>query len=180
MFYGEHFYNEDALELQKLNSVPLPYSSINPFLLRQPIAPNIAASQTHFKLTSKVIAEKIQPLRELPVDYLLVEGLGGWMVPINDQETMADVARALDISIIIVVGLRIGCLNHALLTLESLKKSDFNIAGWIANSIDPHMLAKQDNVRTLQTWINSSFLGYIPYAPHKLDDSFLKLESLLE
>jgi dethiobiotin synthetase len=98
----------------------------------------------------------------LPVDLLLVEGAGGWRVPLNNRETLADVARELNCSVVIVVGLRLGCLNHALLTAEAVRRDGMPIAGWVGNIIDPQMPRLDENIATLKRLFNEPCLGIVP------------------
>jgi dethiobiotin synthetase len=98
----------------------------------------------------------------LPVDLLLVEGAGGWRVPLNNRETLADVPRELNCSVVIVVGLRLGCLNHALLTAEAIRRDGLHIAGWVGNVIDPQMPRLDENIATLQRLFTEPCLGVVP------------------
>ena len=102
----------------------------------------------------------------MPVDMVVVEGAGGWRVPINSRETLADVARELECAVIVVVGMRLGCLNHALLTMEAIRRDGLQIAGWVANILDPEMPRLQENIDTLKQCINEPCLGTVP----RLDD----------
>jgi dethiobiotin synthetase len=98
----------------------------------------------------------------LPVDMLLVEGAGGWRVPINNRETLADVAMELNCQVVIVVGLRLGCINHALLTAETVRRDGLQIAGWVGNIIDPQMPRLDENIATLKRLIREPCLGIVP------------------
>jgi dethiobiotin synthetase len=102
----------------------------------------------------------------MPVDMVVIEGAGGWRVPINSRETLADVARELECAVIVVVGMRLGCLNHALLTMEAIRGDGLRIAGWVANILDPEMPRLQENIDTLKQCINEPCLGTVP----RLDD----------
>lgn len=149
--------NEDALCLQQAASVKLPYHQVNPLAFKPPIAPHIAAQQIGEKLTVKKLISACQPALDYKADVLIVEGFGGWYAPLNGQETMADFVKALDLSVILVVAIRLGCLNHALLTHRTILNDGINFAGWIANRIDDNMLVVEENVKTLLNWLGDEF-----------------------
>ncbi len=144
--------NSDALILQKAASIKLPYTEVNPITFAPPIAPHIAAAQVNQKLTVKKLITACQPALNYKSDVLIIEGVGGWYVPLNDKETMADFVKALDLSVILIVSIRLGCLNHALLTHHAITTSGVKYAGWIANCIEPDMLALEENIETLSNW----------------------------
>jgi dethiobiotin synthetase len=98
----------------------------------------------------------------LPLDLIVIEGAGGWRVPLNDRETLADVAREMNCPVVLVVGMRLGCLNHALLTAEAIRADGLVIAGWVANIIDPDMLRLEENIATLKRLFNEPCLGTVP------------------
>ena len=150
-------YNEDALLLQENSSLKLDYSLVNPFAFNQAVSPNIACNN----LTVEKIWIKLQETLLTKADICIIEGIGGWFTPLNNQETMADlVAKFQDIEIILVVGLRLGCLNHSLLTYQAINRP---IAGWIANVIDPKMEAIEENIATVKQYISEPYLGMVPY-----------------
>lgn len=155
--------SEDANQLQQAASIALPYSTINPIAFVPAIAPHIAAAHANQALSVKNILQLCQPALASNVDYLLVEGIGGWKVPLNTQETLADFAIALGFPVILVVGMRLGCLNHAILTWENMLSANTNIAGWIANCIEPDMPYLQDNIETLKQYIKNPLLGIVPH-----------------
>ena len=153
----------DALLLQQHASVVLPYDVINPIAFEPAIAPHIAAQQVGFLLTQKNILEKCREALDVPADIHLVEGAGGWLVPLHEHEFLADFAEALGAEIILVVGMRLGCINHALLTVESIKNRGCVLKGWVANCIDPLMHHLQENIDTLKCSIAAPLLGVVPY-----------------
>jgi dethiobiotin synthetase len=160
--------NEDAAWLAQESSLLLPYEIINPFLLSAPLSPHISAAREHVYLDAKKISAACKATYQYPVDYLFIEGAGGWHVPINDTQTMADVAEQLDIPVIVVVGLRLGCLNHALLTVDHILNKNIPIAGFVANQIQATpQEALAENIATLQQRINAPLLGVIPYSINK-------------
>ncbi len=152
-------YNEDALILQQASSHSLPYDVINPFAFLQPIAPHIAAQQQNISLSVTKLIDHTQEALAAPADLHVIEGFGGWHAPLNMQETMADYAVQLNCEVILVVGIRLGCLNHAILTEKAIINSGAKCIGWIANMIAPDMLCKHENIQTLKTWLTTPCLG---------------------
>jgi dethiobiotin synthetase len=162
---GEQWVNEDALELQASSSLDLEYGLVNPFLMRMPIAPHIAATQAGLKLTVADFTAHFEKLRTLDADLTIVEGAGGWAVPINDSETLADVCVALHMPAILVVGMRLGCLNHASLTADAICAEGIELAGWVANCLEPEMAAQDENLGFLRRRLPGPCLGVVPCMP---------------
>jgi dethiobiotin synthetase len=158
--------NDDALQLQSAASHKISYQQINPVALEPAIAPHIAASEAGKRLTAARLTGFCRGISLLPVDLVVLEGAGGWRVPINERETLADVACELNCAVIIVVGMRLGCLNHTLLTIEAIRRDGLQIAGWVANIIDPEMPRLNENIDTLKQRIAEPCLGTVP----KLED----------
>ena len=154
--------NDDALRLQQQASVELEYALINPYCFAPPIAPHIAAEQAGVRMDINEIYNKYNKIREIS-DCVLVEGAGGWQVPLNADENLADLAVALDLEVILVVAIRLGCLNHALLTAESITNSGCELAGWVANHLLPVSEAAAANVRALDLRLACPRLGSITY-----------------
>lgn len=154
--------NEDALILQQQSSIKIDYEQINPYAFAPAIAPHIAAEQAGVTIDIQQIAETYNALSQ-QANWVIVEGVGGWQVPLNENETVADLARALDLPVILVVGLRLGCINHALLSAESIQQSGLKLAGWIANHIDPQMAEQKQNLLSIQQRIDAPLLGIVPY-----------------
>lgn len=157
--------NEDALQLQQHMTQPLDYEQINPFALRAAIAPHLAAQQEGRRLLVSRMAGLVRGALMEPADFTVVEGAGGWYVPLNERETMADLVRELQLPVILVVGLRLGCLNHALLTARAIAQEGLPLAGWVANIIDPDMSEPAANIQTLQQRLSAPCLGVIPFSP---------------
>jgi dethiobiotin synthetase len=155
--------NDDAIELMRASSVKLPYSTVNPVCLPEPVSPHISARLSGRRVDVHSLIEACKPGMETETDLTLIEGAGGWRVPLNDNETLADFAKALQLPVILVVGLRLGCLNHACLSAEAIAHDGLNLAGWIANSIDPEMRAHDDNIQSLISRIDAPLLGHIPF-----------------
>jgi dethiobiotin synthetase len=153
--------NNDALQLQQQSSVELPYALINPYAFGPPIAPHIAASLAGVTISSNTIRSAFEEIAG-KADCVLVEGVGGWQVPLNADETLADLARNLGLDVILVVGIRLGCLNHALLTAESIVSSGCIPAGWVANRLPPGADYTAENINTLKSRLSFRFLGEVP------------------
>lgn len=143
-------YNDDALALQQAASIKLDYDWVNPFAFEPPIAPHIAAMQENKSITIASLSEKLMHALNTPADIRIIEGAGGWLLPLNERETMADFVAQENFAVILVVGMRLGCLNHALLTAHAIHTAKVNCIGWIANCIDPNMPHLQENIATLK------------------------------
>lgn len=155
--------NEDACSLQQAASINLPYEVVNPFAFAPPIAPHIAAVAEGITLTVDQLNEKLKPALDHIADFCLIEGVGGWRMPLNQQETMADFVKENNFPVILVVGLRLGCLNHSILTAQAILSDNVSLMGWIANCIDPHMEFVDENIEMLQSWIKAPLLGKVGY-----------------
>ena len=156
--------NDDALRLQQQASIALDYAQINPCAFVPAIAPHIAAAQAGARIDLENIADKFQELMCLS-DYVLVEGAGGWQVPLNESETLADLARRLGLDVIMVVAIRLGCLNHALLTAASIAAAGCTLAGWVANQLPPASEYAQENITALKSRLSVPLLGVLPIMP---------------
>jgi len=141
--------NEDAVALSLASNVNAPLHLTNPYRFAPAIAPHLAAEQTGVVMDLEVITQAYQQLSSL-AEVVIVEGAGGFFVPINATETLADLAVKLNIPLILVVGMRLGCINHALLTVEAIQSRGLKLAGWVANEIDPNMSMFAENVSSLQ------------------------------
>ncbi|WP_338073143.1 dethiobiotin synthase [Halochromatium salexigens] len=154
--------NEDARRIQAQGSRPVAYAQINPCAFAPPIAPHIAAAQAGVEIALAPIQAAYQGLAA-QADWVIVEGVGGWRVPLGPELTLADLPRALELPVLLVVGLRLGCLNHALLSAEAIHTSGLPLAGWIANGVDPAMAAAEDNLATLHARLPAPCMGVVPY-----------------
>lgn len=154
--------NDDALTLQAECAPALDYELLNPVALEPAIAPHIAAAEAGLQLHAGQLAEACRRVFQRNADLTLVEGAGGWRVPLNASQTLADLAIELAEPVILVVGLRLGCINHALLTLEAIAADGLSVAGWVANQIDPQMDRQQHNLETLKELISAPLLGVVP------------------
>ncbi len=154
--------NDDALQLQQLSSVRLPYQDINPYVYAPAVSPHLAAAETRQQIDLSVIVDNFSRLRNR-AQFIFVEGVGGWYAPLTTSDTVADLAEHLGLPVILVVGLRLGCLNHALLSYRAIKQCALPVAGWVANSIDPAMEHRQQNIDTLQRLIDAPLLATLTY-----------------
>jgi len=153
--------NDDALRLQAEASVALPYETVNPYAFAPPIAPHLAAAEAGTWISIARIAAQVREVQAM-VETLIVEGVGGWRVPLDERETVAELAAALGFPVVLVVAVRLGCLNHALLTVESIQRAGLPLAGWVANRLDPACLRADANVDTLRRHIPAPLLGELP------------------
>ena len=153
--------NEDALKLQQQASMPLDYEAVNPYAFEPPIAPHIAARQAGEKIRIDIIRRGMQQLAG-DADIVCVEGVGGWLVPLNGRETVADLAISLGLGVVMVVGMRLGCLNHALLSARAIEASGAPLAGWVANCMPPAADYLEDNISTIKSMICAPLLGVVP------------------
>jgi len=155
--------NDDALQLLNQCSLPLYYEQVNPVAFEAAIAPHIAAQQQGRNMQVDRLAGFTLGVMAQGANLTLVEGAGGWRVPVNARETLADLAKVLNIPVILVVGVRLGCINHALLTVEAIARDGLTLAGWVANCIDPNMAMVEENLATLEQRIHAPLLGRVPY-----------------
>lgn len=154
--------NTDALQLQAAASHPLTYQQVNPVALEAAIAPHIAATEEGKQLSASRLSGFCRGLTLLPVDMLFIEGAGGWRVPLNNRETLADIPKQLNSEVILVVGLRLGCINHALLTAEAIRGDGLSLAGWVGNVLHADMPRLHENIDTLKRLIPEPCLGIVP------------------
>lgn len=159
---GDGPQNDDAIKLQALANVELSYQQVNPVALDLPMAPHIAAQEQGKVLSANRLTGFCRGVSMLPMDFLVIEGAGGWRVPINKRETMADIPKQLNAEVILVVGIRLGCINHALLTAQAIRLDGLKIAGWVANILDTEMLRIDENIDTLKHMLIEPCLGVVP------------------
>lgn len=150
--------NEDVAALLRAANVAADLRDVNPYAFAEPVAPHIAAQQAGVRIELDVIAAAYSRLAAA-ADVVVVEGAGGWRVPLNERDDMADLAQRLGLPVVLVVGLRLGCLNHALLTAESIAKRQLSWAGWVANHVDPAMACQAENVAALRARLPAPCLG---------------------
>ncbi len=150
--------NDDVAALLQAANVAADLRDVNPYAFAEPVAPHIAAQKAGVRIELDVIAAAYSRLAAA-ADVVVVEGAGGWRVPLNEHDDMADLARRLGLPIVLVVGLRLGCLNHALLTVESIAHRQLPWAGWVGNHIDPAMACGAENVAALHARLPAPCLG---------------------
>ncbi len=155
--------NDDALMLIDAMSAELPYSQVNPIAFEPPIAPHIAAMRENKQLSVSRLTGFCNGILMQPSDFVVIEGAGGWRVPLNPRETLANLAVELNLPVVLVVGMRLGCINHALLTVEAIERDGLKVAGWVANRVDPEMSCYEENLMTLKTLIHAPLLGEVPF-----------------
>ncbi|WP_259423838.1 dethiobiotin synthase [Coxiella burnetii] len=156
-------HNDDALALQKVASIKTTYEHVNPIALEPPIALHIAAKLNNQVLSKNDLAKTINQIFNLPADVFIVEGAGGWFVPLNEKEFVSDLVKLLKIPVVLVIGIKLGCLNHAFLTAKAVLREKIPLVGWVANCIEPDVLAMAENIQTLKKGIKAPCLGVIPY-----------------
>ncbi len=154
--------NDDAVRLQQAGSVPLAYAAVNPYAFEPPVSPHIAAAQAGLPIDLDHIAAVYGAVAR-EVEQVVVEGVGGWYAPLGETITVADLARGLGLPVVLVVGLRLGCLSHALLTARAIRAEGLTLAGWIGNQLSPSMDAAADNIAYLRTHLEAPLLGVVPY-----------------
>ncbi|MHB1667688.1 MAG: dethiobiotin synthase [Thiomonas sp.] len=154
--------NADVRALRAASNVPVPAELDNPYALAEPVSPHLAARAEGKVIDLHRIASSVARLRTM-ADAVVVEGVGGLLVPLSDTADGGDLARLLRLPVVLVVGLKLGCLNHALLTQEAIATRGLHFAGWVGNQIDPDMLRADDNLTTLRSRLRAPCLGVIPH-----------------
>ena len=152
----------DVKAIVAASSIAAPREWVNPYAFIPPISPHLAAKQAGMEIDIEIIRQAYCNLLKIS-DVVVVEGVGGIMAPLNDRNDVADMAYALDLPIILVVGMRLGCLNHALITEKVIQASGLKLAGWVANQIDPQMDSFDENLHTLKERLNCPLLGVLPF-----------------
>ena len=172
--------NEDLETLRIASGLNSQEQSLCPYVLDEAAAPHLVAKKNDVYLDSSVILGDLHTLGQ-KFEVVVVEGAGGFLVPLNEQEDLGDVAQAMDLPVILVVGMRLGCINHALLTCEAIQSRQLMIAGWVANTLSDEMTLLEENIQTLKDRIFAPFLGVIPTLPkqlQKLENAPYSIEAL--
>lgn len=154
--------NEDARLLLEQCDLGLEYGQVNPYAFEPPISPHLAAHEAGTEISLRRIVDGCRSL-EMLADQVIVEGVGGWLAPLGRTATVADMAAVLQLPVVLVVGMRLGCLNHALLTASLIGESRLPFAGWVANCIDPEMERLSENIQTLRDRLDAPLLGVVPH-----------------
>lgn len=157
--------NGDALCLIAASGHQADYASINPYAFADPIAPHLAAADSNVSIELIPITAAYRHL-QAEADFVVVEGVGGWLAPLGDSLMQADIVRTLDLPVLLVVGMRLGCLNHALLTARAIEADGCRLIGWIGNRIDPDMQRIEDNIESLKRRIQAPLLGMVEHGGH--------------
>jgi len=166
--------NDDALLLlQQASDSSLEYSQVNPYLFDEPVAPHLAAQRESTEIALEVLRKAYLEIAANS-DWIIVEGAGGWLVPLNPEYSVADLAIELDLPVIVVVGLKLGCINHARLTVESVLARGCKLIGWVGSQLDRDMLYLDDNIQTLKHYLPAPCLGIVPYLQNPTAESVAK------
>ncbi len=161
--------NLDAVLLQEAASLPLPYDLVNPFVFEPPIAPHIAASEACEAITLKGLSDGLRQIEQAGAELIVVEGAGGWFLPLDRRYLLSDWVKQENMPVIMVVGAKLGCLNHALLTFAAIRNDHLPVAGWVINRLHGSMSHYQENLDTLRGLLPAPFLGEIPFVNNPLD-----------
>jgi len=154
--------NEDAQLIRLQSSRQLPYELVNPHLFEPAIAPHIAAQQVDRTIDFKPVKAAFYEI-EKQSELVVVEGAGGWLVPLNEQQDVADIAVHMNLPVILVVGLKLGCINHARLSMQAIQARGCRVMGWVGSQIDPEMMNVDENIKTLKQYLPVQCLGVVPW-----------------
>ena len=164
--------NQDALKLMSASGVELAYDLVNPIALREPTAPEIAAKHDGVDVALETVLNAYRQIKP-HADFILIEGVGGWLAPLSDTLEQSDLVNTVNCQVILVVGLKLGCINHARLTESALKQDGIHCAGWIAAEVDPNLLFADEYFDALRRCMHTPFLGRV------LADQPARLEGFL-
>lgn len=174
-----HLRNDDALALMDAANFELPYALINPVALEPAIAPHIAAEAAGIRLDAASMLSGLDQIRAAGAEFCVVEGAGGWFVPLNDDETFADFAVASQLPVVLTVGLKLGCINHAILSAMAIEQNGAKLYGWVGNFAGAGMEVAEENIETLRARLNAPCLGIVRHLqdPNPIEVSkYLKLD----
>ena len=157
--------NGDALLLQRHSGIALPYAQVNPICYQAPVAPHLAAISEQKPIDEALLNNTLANWQSLNVEQLLIEGAGGWLLPITDKRYLADWVAEHGLPVVLIVGVKLGCLNHAMLTVREIERSGCQLLGWVANCIDPDMALLAQNIADLTGRISAPCLGVVPFSP---------------
>ena len=156
--------SDDVTQLLAAGNVEVDRDAVNPYAFEPPLAPHIAAAMAGTQIRLEPILNSFARL-QAQADVVIVEGVGGFRVPLNESQDTADLAAALQLPIILVVGMRLGCLNHALLSSEAILRCGLRLAGWVANQVEPAMPALQENIAALELRLPAPRIATLPFQP---------------
>lgn len=157
--------NSDALALQHNSSVMLDYDQVNPWTFAEPTSPHIVSAESDMPITLEGMSAGLRAL-EAEADWILTEGAGGWFTPLSETFTFADWVVAERLPVILVVGIKLGCINHAMLTAQAIEQAGLRFAGWIANDVQPPGKRHTEYLATLRRVLKAPFMGEIPWLAH--------------
>ena len=156
--------NDDALALLAAMNVRATYADVNPYAFEPAIAPHVAAADAGVVIEYSVLDRAFERLR-MQCDVMIVEGAGGWLAPLDQGRNFADLVARWNLDVILVVGLRLGCINHTLLTAESIERRGIKLKAWVGNRVDPEFPRAQATIETLRERLAAPCLGIVPFAP---------------
>lgn len=169
--------NEDVAAINAVTRHRFPLRDVNPYCMTEAVAPHIAAASENIRIETSVIADAFMRLRA-QCECVLVEGAGGFLVPLNAVDSMASIPLSLDLDVILVVSMRLGCLNHAMLTAEAIRNRSYNLVGWVANSVSAQTMPRFDeNIASLKQLLGAPLLGAIPHIVSPDNGAFGALSS---
>ena len=166
--FNGNMINADVAYLMAVNSINIPQQTLNCYSFKDAASPHIASNNENISIDFNVIKNQVENL-SLRADYLFVEGAGGYDCPLDQSRNISDLIKHIDIPVIVIVGIKLGCLNHAILTMKALEQKEQRVFGWIANMVDPNMAFQKENIAHLKGKIKSSFLGCIPNLSYNKD-----------
>jgi len=173
---AEGLRNPDALSLVKEANMRAPYEVINPYCFAPTVSPHLAARDVGVAIDTRLIKERFDELSR-NADFVVVESAGGWLAPISDTRTMADIAVTLGLPVLLVVGLRLGCLNHTMLTARAIEASGLRLAAWVGNHVAFHFERGAENIATLEERLGRAPLDVLPFEPLKPDGISLSVSA---
>jgi len=173
--------NSDALALQRNSVLPLDYSEVNPYTFAEPTSPHIVSADEQRPIEASVLSAGLRAL-EVQADWVLVEGAGGWFTPLSPTLTLADWVKTEQLPVILVVGVKLGCINHAVLTAQAVQQAGLRLAGWIANDVTPPGRRHAEYLSTLVRMLPAPLLGEIPWLGDTVESQplghYLSLDAL--
>ena len=173
--------NEDALALQRNSRVALRYEQVNPYTFAEPTSPHIISADEGRPIAATTLSSGLRELERL-ADWVLVEGAGGWFTPLSPEQTFADWAIAERLPVILVVGVKLGCINHAMLTAQAIRQAGLHFAGWVANGVVAPGKRHGEYMATLKRVLPAPLLGEIPWLGEQADTAdigrYLSLSAL--
>lgn len=156
--------NSDAIHLMRVATCERPYNDVNPYALELATSPHIAAKHENVSIDFDLLSDKLLQHKN-KADVVLVEGAGGWRVPVSDEDYLSSWVKKEQLPVVLVVGIKLGCLSHAMLTAEAIRADGLNLVGWVANRINPGTENYADIISLLEANMGAPKLGEIPYVP---------------